>query len=765
MSFYDTGNPVPSIDPRDLDDNAKHVDELVNSTLPTFVDRLGVTRRTLAGIEADNSNLGGNLLNSTDPAKGANLVGYDGRTVRDELNDLAVPITRFGAVGDWNGTTGTNNKDFIKDAFNSLSNYSTLYIPAGRYLVDLLDSDVTDLGFDRDYAYLLGIDKTGVILTGPGEIHVRCSGSTKRVVFCVFKNSVSCGGFQLNLTGDLVKVDAMPNSETGVAMGFMFYNCFSSGLIDCRMDSLLVPAWFTGEPISPATVTDVSKGCFLRGNYISNYEQCSTFGAGAFGLDIQHNHFVNAYTAFKVSQNPSGDAAAGKAGMVNFSNNEVYWTEDAQFAAVFFAPTFAQAAVGLMIECANTEVQATDNLISLADVTAPSLPVFGNNGPIVIFESPDAGTGGVLSTRRVTIKGGTCTAKSGYGTRFAIDSTSNIVDLTIQNVTTSGGIRVQSGSVPSLSYGTLTVKGNVCKGVAGTTLPMTIGAGRFRKVEIEGNSMTGIAGQETSGNEVIMLLNAFTCEDLVVTNNNLGKGTIGNFGGTAPTCANLVVTGNTLRSVDLATIDTLRAALNNDCITTGTANKLVLDAATKASCRVSVGGSCSGPGGANCSTALNLNGGLLRLNSTEMFANSGSAFVFDASVVLQGGEYYGNGAPTQQAIFGSRYVDFAAGSNGAYLKTTSSGTSGWFRQDTFISGSSTVDIPSIAANGTFSFDVTVTGAVFGNTALATGGGSTGVGLIWSAQVSAADTVKVSLYNPTGVAIDPASQTITVRVFK
>lgn len=53
MSFYNTGNPVPSIDPRDLDDNAKHIDEIVNSTLPTFVDRLGTTRKTLAGITED----------------------------------------------------------------------------------------------------------------------------------------------------------------------------------------------------------------------------------------------------------------------------------------------------------------------------------------------------------------------------------------------------------------------------------------------------------------------------------------------------------------------------------------------------------------------------------------------------------------------------------------------------------------------------------------------------------------------------------------
>ena len=53
MSFYNTGNPVPSIDPRDLDDNAKHLDEFVNGTELTYIDRLGVERKTLSAIESD----------------------------------------------------------------------------------------------------------------------------------------------------------------------------------------------------------------------------------------------------------------------------------------------------------------------------------------------------------------------------------------------------------------------------------------------------------------------------------------------------------------------------------------------------------------------------------------------------------------------------------------------------------------------------------------------------------------------------------------
>lgn len=82
MSFYNTGNPVPSIDPRDLDDNAKHIDEIVNSTELTFVDRLGTSRRTLAGI---------NIFERPE-------AGAVPRAVEQKLLELPTPAD-FGAVG------------------------------------------------------------------------------------------------------------------------------------------------------------------------------------------------------------------------------------------------------------------------------------------------------------------------------------------------------------------------------------------------------------------------------------------------------------------------------------------------------------------------------------------------------------------------------------------------------------------------------------------------------------------------------------------
>lgn len=55
MTTYNTGNPIGSTAPQDLYDNAQALDEAVNSAGHTFTDRLGQTRKTYKGIEAEAS--------------------------------------------------------------------------------------------------------------------------------------------------------------------------------------------------------------------------------------------------------------------------------------------------------------------------------------------------------------------------------------------------------------------------------------------------------------------------------------------------------------------------------------------------------------------------------------------------------------------------------------------------------------------------------------------------------------------------------------
>lgn len=51
MSRFNTGNSLPSADSKDLFDNSLAFDEAINSTNPTFLDRLGNSRATWAAIE------------------------------------------------------------------------------------------------------------------------------------------------------------------------------------------------------------------------------------------------------------------------------------------------------------------------------------------------------------------------------------------------------------------------------------------------------------------------------------------------------------------------------------------------------------------------------------------------------------------------------------------------------------------------------------------------------------------------------------------
>jgi len=79
-----------------------------------------------------------------------------------------------------------------------------------------------------------------------------------------------------------------------------------------------------------------------------------------------------------------------------------------------------------------------------------------------------------------------------------------------------------------------------------------------------------------------------------------------------------------------------------------------------------------------------------------------------------------------------------------------------------VSGIASYDPPSIAAGGTASTTVTVTGAIVTDTVVASFTLPLG-GLLMFAEVTAANTATVRLFNPTGSAIDIASGSLTVRV--
>lgn len=80
MTFTPTNRPVPSDAPEDLYFNSSKLDEYVNSSDPTVVDRNGVTRKTWAGIEAETVTALSQLADPA-PEKGAALISRGGQVV------------------------------------------------------------------------------------------------------------------------------------------------------------------------------------------------------------------------------------------------------------------------------------------------------------------------------------------------------------------------------------------------------------------------------------------------------------------------------------------------------------------------------------------------------------------------------------------------------------------------------------------------------------------------------------------------------------
>jgi len=156
-----TTNPVPSTDPSDLLFNAGKLDEVVNGTANSFTDRLGASRRTVAGMNADfdaqladaESDL--NVYRADAAASAAETLGYlhtiratsYGAYASDPATD---PLGNPPTVGDeyfnttsnllkrWNGTTWQASD--INTANLAASSGSSLVGYDGGTVQDVLDA-------------------------------------------------------------------------------------------------------------------------------------------------------------------------------------------------------------------------------------------------------------------------------------------------------------------------------------------------------------------------------------------------------------------------------------------------------------------------------------------------------------------------------------------------------------------------------------------------------------------------------------------------
>lgn len=95
---------------------------------------------------------------------GSNLVGFIqsgtgaiARKVQDELRERAINIKQFGAVGDWNGTTGTDNSDaFDRAVAFAIITGRSIFVPTGSYRIT------------RTIVMNTGVYTRGIIMFGEG---------------------------------------------------------------------------------------------------------------------------------------------------------------------------------------------------------------------------------------------------------------------------------------------------------------------------------------------------------------------------------------------------------------------------------------------------------------------------------------------------------------------------------------------------------------------------------------------------------------------
>lgn len=97
---YNTGNPVPSYDPRDLDDNAEILDKLITGADLTVPDRKGIPRKSWAGIENAASG-----LPAIEAAGRAEAAAEAAEAARDAAQNAAglFPDTAAGITGTTSG--------------------------------------------------------------------------------------------------------------------------------------------------------------------------------------------------------------------------------------------------------------------------------------------------------------------------------------------------------------------------------------------------------------------------------------------------------------------------------------------------------------------------------------------------------------------------------------------------------------------------------------------------------------------------------------
>ena len=252
MTIYNTENPVPSIDPKDLVDNAHTIDEYVNSPAHTAETRLGIFRRTLAGADA-----AFDTAQSYRQARFNSFIaasGYTGTGAGGAIEDYAAGIT----ITEYNQIIRDSFGEFWRLSGPTELPYTTTGagLPEGGALVS-----VGDAALRQELAAGDGASKVGYTPAGVGAVATDVQAKLREFVSVKDFGAVGDG-----VTDDTAAIQAALNYANTVIVPDGAFSC--GEMIEINQSKTLILSGKTTiqRPLSAISTDPV---IWVKGNHAS----------------------------------------------------------------------------------------------------------------------------------------------------------------------------------------------------------------------------------------------------------------------------------------------------------------------------------------------------------------------------------------------------------------------------------------------------------------------------------------------------------------
>ena len=293
------------------------------STSPTFTDRLGVERQTIAGIINDNSSLATTLANTSDPAKGAGVIPSVIRTV-GVVSDMVsmtgwvvghrVQTLGYLAVGDG----GANDYTVISKG--------ALVVDGGRYIATSNPALVFrgEFSSGRVHLSMYGVNRLGAVNITPQFLSARTKARELDVFLELGTGNLLLNSFtpanndKMKGQGSAVTKLTFTTGNTGIHMSNKPY-----GVRHDVTPSYIKDTKFTGFTV---VGTNVNIGIYAAANLFCYWDDvgsresqvCNWFNAYIFGGkwgNIRADYGVGSgfefgYNRFSWSPSVAGEPAA-----------------------------------------------------------------------------------------------------------------------------------------------------------------------------------------------------------------------------------------------------------------------------------------------------------------------------------------------------------------------------------------------------------------------------------------------------------------------